>query len=239
MKLKKLLKLISQKEHLLVEQIVCLPQVCLLTYEYTILSVVAVGIQNIFLLIVRYIFSVSNRANCKCSKQKQKSGYTILNPLKLCYWKEFNICIICITSIILIGSIRCWQELTVTKHWKLIISVHLQHTSHPIETKEVDSVCTPCPAEESICSFKSGSPVCHGNDGPDLGASSIGKLSVSKPAASGSKVGTLASNSRPQGQNAVGLQSSDADHVSFSLILSSHAHEKQASTILSHCFCSY
>nr|BAD19291.1 putative BRUSHY1 [Oryza sativa Japonica Group]BAD19549.1 putative BRUSHY1 [Oryza sativa Japonica Group] len=87
-----------------------------------------------------------------------------------------------------------------------------QHTSHPIETREVDSVCTPCPAEESICSFKSGSPVCHGNDGPDLGASSIGKLSVSKPAASGSKVGTLASNSRPQGQNAVGLQSSDADH---------------------------
>ncbi|KAF2947279.1 protein TONSOKU [Oryza sativa Japonica Group] len=87
-----------------------------------------------------------------------------------------------------------------------------QHTSHPIETKEVDSVCTPCPAEESICSFKSGSPVCHGNDGPDLGASSIGKLSVSKPAASGSKVGTHASNSRPQCQNAVGLQSSDADH---------------------------
>uniref|UniRef100_A0A0E0K609 Protein TONSOKU n=1 Tax=Oryza punctata TaxID=4537 RepID=A0A0E0K609_ORYPU len=87
-----------------------------------------------------------------------------------------------------------------------------QHTSHPIETREVDSVCTPCPAEESICSFKSGSPVCHGNDGPDLGASSIGKLSVSKPAASGSKAGRPASNSQPQGQNSVGLQSSDADH---------------------------
>ncbi|KAF0931168.1 hypothetical protein E2562_002524 [Oryza meyeriana var. granulata] len=87
-----------------------------------------------------------------------------------------------------------------------------QHTSHPIETREVDSVCTPCPPEESICSFKSGSPICHGNDGPDLGASSIGKLSVSKPAMSGSKVGTPASNSQPQGQSAVGLQSSDADH---------------------------
>lgn len=79
---------------------------CLLTYEHTILSVVAVGAQNIFLLIVRYIFSVSNRANCKCSKQKQKSGYTILNPLKLCYWKEFKIFIICIASIVLICSIR-------------------------------------------------------------------------------------------------------------------------------------
>uniref|UniRef100_A0A0D9VLW1 Protein TONSOKU n=1 Tax=Leersia perrieri TaxID=77586 RepID=A0A0D9VLW1_9ORYZ len=86
-----------------------------------------------------------------------------------------------------------------------------QHTSHPIETR-VDSVCTPCPPEESICSFRSVSPIHHGNDGPDLGASSIGKLSVSKPAASGSKVGTPASNSQSQGQNAVGVQSSDADH---------------------------
>ncbi|XP_040376586.1 protein TONSOKU [Oryza brachyantha] len=87
-----------------------------------------------------------------------------------------------------------------------------QHTSHPTETREVDSVCTPCPPEESICSFKSGSPVRHGDDAPDLGASSIRKLSVSKPAASGSKVGTPAANSHPQGQNAAGVHSSDADH---------------------------
>ncbi|KAL5213496.1 hypothetical protein ABZP36_024343 [Zizania latifolia] len=87
-----------------------------------------------------------------------------------------------------------------------------QDTSHPIETRGIYSVCTPCPAEESICSFKSGSPIGHDNDGPDLGASSVGKSSVSKPAAGGSKVGTPASNSQPQGQNAAGLQSSDADH---------------------------
>ena len=77
------------------------------------------------------------------------------------------------------------------------------------------SICTPCPAEESICSFKSSSPIGHVNDGREIGASSGGKASASKPAASDSKVCTPASHSQPQGQNVVGLQSADADHVSI------------------------
>jgi hypothetical protein len=97
----------------------------------------------------------------------------------------------------------------------VITSIYLQDTLYPAEPRDVHNICTPCPAKESICSFKSSSPIGHGNNAWEIGASSGGKTSASKPAASGSKACTPASYSQPQGQNAVGLQSTDANHVSI------------------------
>ncbi|WVZ55398.1 hypothetical protein U9M48_006061 [Paspalum notatum var. saurae] len=70
----------------------------------------------------------------------------------------------------------------------------------------------PCPAEESICSFKSSSPIGHDFKGIDLGASSVGKGPASKSAASGSKFSTPGSHSRRESQNNVGIQSTDTDN---------------------------
>ncbi|KAM3244362.1 hypothetical protein ACQJBY_055975 [Aegilops geniculata] len=92
----------------------------------------------------------------------------------------------------------------------------------PTEPRDVYSICTPCPAEESICSFKSSSPTGHGNDGLEIGASSGGKVSSSKPAASGSRICTPASHSQPHGQNAVGLLSTDADHQHLAFRIGQH-----------------
>ena len=88
-------------------------------------------------------------------------------------------------------------------------SIHLQDTLQPNQTRDA-----PCPAEESICSFKSSSPIGHAFEGIGLGASSVGKGSASKSAASGSKFSTPGSNSLHESQN-VGLQSTDADNVSI------------------------
>ncbi|CAM0943633.1 unnamed protein product [Alopecurus aequalis] len=98
----------------------------------------------------------------------------------------------------------------------------IQDTLHPTEPRDVRSICTPCPAEESICSFKSSSLIGHGNDGREIGASSGGKLSASKPAESCSKVGTPASHIQPQGQNALGLQATDADHRFLAFRIGEH-----------------
>ncbi|VAI61758.1 unnamed protein product [Triticum turgidum subsp. durum] len=92
----------------------------------------------------------------------------------------------------------------------------------PTEPRDVYSICTPCPAEESICSFKSSSPTGHGNDGLEIGASSGRKVSSSKPAASGSRICTPASHSQPHGQNAVGLLSTDADHQHLAFRIGQH-----------------
>nr|CAB3451284.1 unnamed protein product [Digitaria exilis] len=70
----------------------------------------------------------------------------------------------------------------------------------------------PCVAEESICSFKSSSPIGHAFEGVELGASNVGKGSASKSAASGSKFSAPGSNSRHESQNVVGFQSTDADN---------------------------
>ncbi|XP_062220506.1 protein TONSOKU-like [Phragmites australis] len=79
-----------------------------------------------------------------------------------------------------------------------------QDTLHSNETRDA-----PCPAEESICSFKSSSPIGHAFEGVELGASSVGKGSASKSAASGFKLSTPASNSQHESQN-VGLLSTEA-----------------------------
>ncbi|KAF8730187.1 hypothetical protein HU200_017160 [Digitaria exilis] len=73
----------------------------------------------------------------------------------------------------------------------------------------------PCVAEESICSFKSSSPIGHAFEGVELGASNVGKGSASKSAASGSKFSAPGSNSRHESQNVVGFQSTDADNQHF------------------------
>uniref|UniRef100_A0ACD5YV70 Uncharacterized protein n=1 Tax=Avena sativa TaxID=4498 RepID=A0ACD5YV70_AVESA len=104
------------------------------------------------------------------------------------------------------------DNLSTSEHIDNGANNRIKDTLQPSEPRDVHSICTPCPAEESICSFKSGSPIGHGNDGRDIGASSGGKPSASKPAESGSKVCTPASYSQPQGRNAVGLQSTDANH---------------------------
>ncbi|KAJ1298868.1 hypothetical protein BS78_01G486600 [Paspalum vaginatum] len=70
----------------------------------------------------------------------------------------------------------------------------------------------PCPAEESICSFKSSSPIGHAFEGIELGASSVGKEPASKSAGSGSKFSILGSHSRRESQNNVGIQSIDTDN---------------------------
>lgn len=89
-------------------------------------------------------------------------------------------------------------------------SIHLQDTLQPNQTRDA-----PCPADESICSFKSSSPIGHAFEGIGLGASSVGKGSASKSAASGSKFSTPGSDSLHESQNGVGLQSTDADNVSI------------------------
>ncbi|CAO2047258.1 unnamed protein product [Urochloa humidicola] len=71
----------------------------------------------------------------------------------------------------------------------------------------------PCTAEESICSFKSSSPIGHAFEGVELGATSAGKGSASKSAASGSKF------SAP---GVVGLQSTDADHHFWAFRIGEH-----------------
>ncbi|KAI4982503.1 hypothetical protein ZWY2020_022995 [Hordeum vulgare] len=91
----------------------------------------------------------------------------------------------------------------------------------PTEPMDVYSICTPCPAEESICSFKLSSPIGHGNDGLEIGASRGGNASASKPAASGSRICIPASHNQPQGQNAVGLLS-DADHQYLAFRIGEH-----------------
>ncbi|KAK1620651.1 hypothetical protein QYE76_026168 [Lolium multiflorum] len=113
---------------------------------------------------------------------------------------------------------------------RLSTSEHIAHGANnrnqdnlqPTEPRDAHSNYTPCPAEESICSFKSSSPIGHGNDGQEIGASSGGKASASKPAASGSKVCSPASYSQPQGQNAVGLQSTDANHHFLAFRIGEH-----------------
>ncbi|XP_071679038.1 protein TONSOKU isoform X2 [Lolium perenne] len=104
------------------------------------------------------------------------------------------------------------DRLSTSEHIAHGANNRIQDNLKPTEPRDAHSNYTPCPAEESICSFKSSSPIGHGNDGREIGASSGGKASASKPAASGSKVCSPASYSQPQGQNAVGLQSTDANH---------------------------
>lgn len=101
-------------------------------------------------------------------------------------------------------------------HHILRASIHLQDGLQPNEIMDA-----PCVAEESICSFKSSSPIGHAFEGVELGASNVGKGSASKSAASGSKFSAPGSNSRHESQNVVGFQSTDADNVSIiELILS-------------------
>jgi len=89
-------------------------------------------------------------------------------------------------------------------------TIHLQDALQPNDTRDA-----PCAAEESICSFKSTSPIGHDFEGIELGASSVRKGSASKSAASGSKFRAPGSNSRHESHNVVGFQSTDADHVSI------------------------
>ncbi|CAD6249212.1 unnamed protein product [Miscanthus lutarioriparius] len=93
-----------------------------------------------------------------------------------------------------------------------------QDTLQPNQTRDA-----PCPAEESICSFKSSSPIGHAFEGIGLGASSVGKGSASKSAASGSKFSTPGgSNSLHESQNVVGLQSTDADNHFWAFRIGGH-----------------
>ncbi|XP_072952693.1 protein TONSOKU isoform X2 [Typha angustifolia] len=55
------------------------------------------------------------------------------------------------------------------------------------ESKDVHSVCTPTPVEESICSFKSKSPICAADNDIEFGDSTGGRASASKPALNGSE----------------------------------------------------
>ncbi|KAL6911597.1 hypothetical protein ACP4OV_000402 [Aristida adscensionis] len=92
-----------------------------------------------------------------------------------------------------------------------------QEALHPNETRNA-----PCPAEESICSFRSSSPIGHAFEGVELGASSVQKGSASKSAASGSKLSIPRSNSQHQTQNVVGLQCTDADHHFWAFRIGEH-----------------
>ncbi|CAL5019911.1 unnamed protein product [Urochloa decumbens] len=83
-----------------------------------------------------------------------------------------------------------------------------QDALQPNETRDA-----PCVAEESICSFKSSSPIGHAFEGVELGASSVGKGSASKSAASGSKFSAPA---------VVGFQSTDADHRFWAFRIGEH-----------------
>lgn len=122
--------------------------------------------------------------------------------------------------LVLFGYTRCWWQFKAVSSWLFIVLllkhqilrayIHLQDTLQPNQTRDA-----PCPAEESICSFKSSSPIGHAFEGIGFGASSVGKGSASKSAASGSKFSTPGSNSLHESQNVVGLQSTDADNVSI------------------------
>ena len=110
-------------------------------------------------------------------------------------------------------NLRSSSWLQVVLFWKqhiLRATIHLQDALQPNDTRDA-----PCAAEESICSFKSTSPIGHDFEGIELGASSVRKGSASKSAASGSKFRAPGSNSRHESQNVVGFQSTDADHVSI------------------------
>ncbi|PAN08597.1 hypothetical protein PAHAL_1G423100 [Panicum hallii] len=92
-----------------------------------------------------------------------------------------------------------------------------QDALEPNDTRDA-----PCTAEESICSFKSSSPIGHAFEGIELGASSVRKGSASKSAASGSKFRLPGSNSRHESQNAVGFQFTDADHHFWAFRIGEH-----------------
>ncbi|KAG2662074.1 hypothetical protein PVAP13_1KG494580 [Panicum virgatum] len=92
-----------------------------------------------------------------------------------------------------------------------------QDALQPNDTRDA-----PCAAEESICSFKSTSPIGHDFEGIELGASSVRKGSASKSAASGSKFRAPGSNSRHESQNVVGFQSTDADHHFWAFRIGEH-----------------
>ncbi|TVU28893.1 hypothetical protein EJB05_20430 [Eragrostis curvula] len=86
----------------------------------------------------------------------------------------------------------------------------------PNETKDAQ-----CP-EESICSFKSSSPIGQALEGIDLGVSNVGKVSASISAASGSKFCIPALNCQHESQNAVGLHSADVDHQFWAFRIGEH-----------------
>ncbi|KAJ1281342.1 hypothetical protein BS78_04G298800 [Paspalum vaginatum] len=92
-----------------------------------------------------------------------------------------------------------------------------QDVSQPNQTRDA-----PCPAEESICSFKSSSPIDHAFEGIELGACSVGKGSASKPVASCSKFSTPGSNSQRGSQNIVGVQSKDSDQHFWAFRIGDH-----------------
>ncbi|RLM80797.1 protein TONSOKU isoform X2 [Panicum miliaceum] len=92
-----------------------------------------------------------------------------------------------------------------------------QDALQPNDTRDA-----PCTAEESICSFKSSSPIGHAFEGIELGAYSLRKGSASKSAASGSKFRLPGSNSRHESQNVVGFQSTDADHHFWAFRVGEH-----------------
>ncbi|KAK3155468.1 hypothetical protein QOZ80_2BG0203640 [Eleusine coracana subsp. coracana] len=79
----------------------------------------------------------------------------------------------------------------------------------------------PCPAEESICSFKTSSPIGHAFESIDLGVSSIGKVSASISEAVGSKFSTPL-NSHHESQNAVGFHSIDVNHHFWAFRIGEH-----------------
>nr|CAD1827295.1 unnamed protein product [Ananas comosus var. bracteatus] len=80
-------------------------------------------------------------------------------------------------------------------------------------SKDVHSACMPTPIEESICSFKSKSPVCTADNVLDSGASSGGRASESKCAAIGSKSDRgLVPQSLVESHYGAGFNTSDDDH---------------------------
>lgn len=80
----------------------------------------------------------------------------------------------------------------------------------------------PTPIEESICSFKSKSPVCTADNVLDSGASSGGRASESKCAAIGSKSDRgLVPQSLVESHYGAGFNTSDDDHDVSYLIFTS------------------
>ncbi|AQK56138.1 protein TONSOKU isoform X8 [Zea mays] len=103
------------------------------------------------------------------------------------------------------------------------VSDHGASSSRNQDTLQVNQTRdAPYPAEESICSFKSSSPIDHAFEGIGLGASSAGKGPTSKSAASFSKLSTPGSNSLNESQNAVGSQSKDADNHFWAFRIGGH-----------------
>ncbi|KQK02062.1 protein TONSOKU isoform X2 [Brachypodium distachyon] len=114
------------------------------------------------------------------------------------------------------------DNLSTSEHTSQGANNRNQDTLRTTETRDPYSICTPCPAEESICSFKSSSPTGHGNECPEIGASSGGNVSAYKPTASGSNVCTPASYSQPQGQNTASLQSADTNRQFLAFRIGEH-----------------